>query len=265
MDLLARLERRVLLCASHDAAGWLEADAEVLAQRLYDLRLLLGEVVQQALALADQRDEAPARVVVLGMAPGVLRQVLDPLGHGRHLKLRRAAVRLVPLVLARGLRHRHLVADPAGRRIAHGRLAVVQRLHGLDLLRREQFLHLVFQGAQHLQLVAEQPIDVQAVWQAGQRVCDSHRRGRLGLLTRRARALRRTEAFPRCGIHAPHRQARRGEGSAPCEKKHIDTKLCCASHAGEPRRTDRQKRCRTREVRHLNFPSIAQRTRKAVS
>eukprot|EP00975_Prorocentrum_lima_P003429 751924-Prorocentrum_lima.AAC.1 len=70
MDLLARLERRVLLCASHDAAGWLEADAEVLAQRLYDLRLLLGEVVQQALALADQRDEAPARVVVLGMAPG---------------------------------------------------------------------------------------------------------------------------------------------------------------------------------------------------
>ena len=54
--------------------------------------VLLDQVRKKAAALANELEEAAARVVVLGEAPQVLRQLLDPLRQERDLDLRRAGV-----------------------------------------------------------------------------------------------------------------------------------------------------------------------------
>ena len=54
--------------------------------------VLLHEVGEKATALADELEEAAARMVVLGEAPEMPRQILDPLGEERDLDFRLAGV-----------------------------------------------------------------------------------------------------------------------------------------------------------------------------
>src|SRR5438093_1261909 len=54
--------------------------------------VLLDQIGKKATALADELEEAASRMVVLGKAPEMLGQPLDPLGEERDLDLRRAGV-----------------------------------------------------------------------------------------------------------------------------------------------------------------------------
>jgi hypothetical protein len=65
--------------------------------------VLLDEVRQKAAALADELEEAAARVVVLGKAAEVIREALDPLREERDLDLRGAGIALCPGVVGHNL------------------------------------------------------------------------------------------------------------------------------------------------------------------
>src|SRR5689334_2536825 len=54
--------------------------------------VLLDQVGKKTTALADELEEAASRMVVLGKAPKMLGQPLDPLGQERDLDLRRTGV-----------------------------------------------------------------------------------------------------------------------------------------------------------------------------
>src|SRR5213592_1919265 len=63
----------------------LPAQAELANQRAVALEVLLLQVVEQAPALADQHEQAAARMVVLLVVAQVLREVVDALGEQRDL------------------------------------------------------------------------------------------------------------------------------------------------------------------------------------
>src|SRR3954462_13912514 len=61
-------------------SGALAAEAEFLDEGAVALEVLLLQVAEQAAALADEHEQAAARVVVLLVRPQVLGQLVDPLG-----------------------------------------------------------------------------------------------------------------------------------------------------------------------------------------
>ena len=65
---------------SHES---LLADAEALDQFRVAVRVLALQIIQEAAALADQLQQAAARVVVLGVRLEMFGQIADPSG-GRH-------------------------------------------------------------------------------------------------------------------------------------------------------------------------------------
>ena len=83
------------------------------------LDVLLGDVVQQPAALADQQQQATAAVVVALVHLEVLGQVCDPLGEQRDLDVRRSGVQLKPLptpwLVPARVRHRQGLAKPRQR------------------------------------------------------------------------------------------------------------------------------------------------------
>src|SRR4051794_23677004 len=68
------------------------ADTEGLDDRSVTVEVLVFEIVQQSPALADQHEQAAARVVILRVSLEVLGQVRDPLRQQRDLHLGRARV-----------------------------------------------------------------------------------------------------------------------------------------------------------------------------
>src|SRR6187399_2011012 len=73
-------------------AGRLAAEPEPSDDGPVARAVLLHEIREKAAALADELEEAAARMVVLGEAAEMVRQVLDPLGQERDLDLRRPGV-----------------------------------------------------------------------------------------------------------------------------------------------------------------------------
>ena len=78
----------------------LATQAEVGDERAVALEVGALEVAQQPAALADQHQQAAARVVVLALRAQVLGQLVDPLGEQRDLDLGRAGVGVGAAVLA---------------------------------------------------------------------------------------------------------------------------------------------------------------------
>src|SRR4029077_1429730 len=74
--------------------------------------VLLHEVSEKATALADELEEAAARMIILREAPEMVRQPLDPLREERDLDLRRAGIAILDgvwgnVLLLRFRRDRH--------------------------------------------------------------------------------------------------------------------------------------------------------------
>ena len=82
----------------------LAAQAEVRDDVAVAVQVGALEVAQQAAALADEHQQAAARVVVLGVRAQVLGQLVDPLGQERDLDLGGAGVVLGAAVLGDQLR-----------------------------------------------------------------------------------------------------------------------------------------------------------------
>src|SRR5688572_8106108 len=71
------------------------ADAEAADQLRVAFRILALQVVQQAAALADQLEQAPTGMVILGVHLEVLGEVVDPVAENGDLHFRRTRVRIV--------------------------------------------------------------------------------------------------------------------------------------------------------------------------
>src|SRR5882672_3819497 len=71
------------------------ADAESRDDALVTFKVLALQVIQQPAAFADHLDQSEARVIVLGMGPEMVGQLLDPLGEDGDLDLRGACIRVV--------------------------------------------------------------------------------------------------------------------------------------------------------------------------
>jgi len=82
------------------ASESLLADAEPGDDALVTFKVLALQVVQQTASFADHLDESEARVIVLGVRPEVVGQLLDALGEDGDLDLRGACVRIVgPIIV----------------------------------------------------------------------------------------------------------------------------------------------------------------------
>src|SRR5262245_36210412 len=73
-------------------AGRLAANSEAADDDPVARAVLLHQIREKAAALADELEEAAARMVVLGKSLEMLGQLLDPLGQERDLDFRRAGV-----------------------------------------------------------------------------------------------------------------------------------------------------------------------------
>src|SRR5580658_1220951 len=81
----------------------LAADAEALPDRTVSGDVLLGQVLQQPAAPADEQQQPAAAVVVVLVHLQVLGQVVDPPGQQRNLDFRRTGVTLTGRVLRQDL------------------------------------------------------------------------------------------------------------------------------------------------------------------
>src|SRR6186997_3660309 len=91
-------ELRQLSVARVPGDPGLLADAEALDQIRVAVRILALQIIQEAAALADQLQEAAARVVILGVRLEMFGQIADPLAEERDLHFRGARVAVVSLV-----------------------------------------------------------------------------------------------------------------------------------------------------------------------
>mmetsp|Transcript_2589 Transcript_2589/g.7592 ORF Transcript_2589/g.7592 Transcript_2589/m.7592 type:complete len:213 (-) Transcript_2589:110-748(-) len=107
----------VLLRAARQRRLEAEADAQVPRELLRLRGRHLVVVVEQAPPLGHEREQAPARRVVLRVVDHVLRDVLDARGEERDLHLRRADVALVPRVRLHGLGALGGAQDAPGHRV----------------------------------------------------------------------------------------------------------------------------------------------------
>src|SRR4249919_1347652 len=76
------------------AGAALAAQAEPTDDGAIPRVVLAHQVRKEAATLANELEEAAARVVILGKGPEMLREARDPLGEKRDLHLRRARVAL---------------------------------------------------------------------------------------------------------------------------------------------------------------------------
>src|SRR5512132_1182892 len=88
--------------------GELAPEAELLDEGTVALDVLALQVVQEAAAAADELEQAPAGVVILGVRAQVLGEVVDATCQHRDLNLGRARIGCRPAVLADQLQLRFL-------------------------------------------------------------------------------------------------------------------------------------------------------------